>query len=61
MHKLMTTVIIGVHTGLDRIEVPTEKWFYLAQEQESYHYNNGVFEVHSKLEGYDIFFISITI
>lgn len=56
MHKCMMAAIKDIQTDLNSIEVPTCEWFYSTWERELYHYNEGVFEAHSAMEGYDNFF-----
>jgi hypothetical protein len=34
----------GTHSQLDRIQIPTNEWYYSAKEAELYRYDNGVWE-----------------
>ena len=48
INRKLSAVTNGVHSQLDRIQIPTHDWYYSAKESELYHYDQGVWEAYPR-------------
>ena len=47
MHRKLSYITKGTHSGLDCIKAPTAEWYYSPKSDELYPYLSGVFESHA--------------
>jgi hypothetical protein len=48
INRKLSAVTNGTHSQLDRIQIPTNKWYYSAKEAELYRYDNSVWEAYPR-------------
>jgi hypothetical protein len=62
INRKLTTITKGSHSQLDRIQIPTDSWYYSEKESEIYHYDKGVWEAYPRLNDHpDLFFTHHTL
>ena len=49
MHRKLTYITKGAHSGLNYIDKPTSDWYYSDSEHELHHYESGVFQAHAAI------------
>ncbi|KAL3777849.1 hypothetical protein ACHAWO_012168 [Cyclotella atomus] len=52
INRKLSAVTKGTHSQLDRIQIPTNEWYYSAKEAELYRYDNGVWEAYPRHNRY---------